>query len=694
MRKVSYIIPFKDWGLMRLQLAVKTALSSLGSSPGEVIVSDFGSTLTEDEIAAFEADVSGWGARYVRTETNGVWSRSQALNAGIEVAEGEIFVASDADMLVPPGCLERVSAEITDDPGLVIFLSCLDLPPQWDDAAVVREGIDWDVLRRVARRRPRWGMGLNAVSREHFDKIRGWDERFRIYGAEDNDFSVRQRRAGARVVWPEEDEFALLHMWHPPSMPSAQQAPAALLQVEWNKSVYRNDKTFVRNILHWNHKPAASPPLVSVVISTFNRRRMLAETIDSVLIQTMQDFEIIIVDDGSTDDTAEFVQSLSDRRIRYVRQDNAGIAAARNRGTRESRGLYIAVQDDDDLMLPHRLESQLTAQENSPSISFGTFVNFQDDTGEMVHMGVKPMDLTTASWKGGAPGHSTWMVPREWMLKVPYDETLTSGVDNDLALRFLRAGMPWTFCGEIVLLRRMHRAQVTVTDTRNQLGSASAALNRIQFNASPSSLTASHEAAAAVKRHLPRGFAHWKELVSPYLPDHLVDRWRLEWVPESEATWDDVVVESAHGKAALGVRRLTWADLVALGPEASLAGPLVAGQKGEPLWFPDPADVNHLFGQKAVEASSDLLKEAGAGSVAVVRHASDDGESAHSIRLSRAGGASLGLDSYPLSGRDLAWLPDWLHEPDVDVVVAREDLDRLREKWLKAVMPRRFSWRR
>jgi len=101
-------------------------------------------------------------------------------------------------------------------------------------------------------------------------------------------------------------------------------------------------------------------PTVSVIVPTYNRAHLLGRAIKSVLDQTYQDFELIIVDDASTDNTKEVVKCLDDPRIRYVRhEENRGGAAARNTGIKTARGQFIAFQDSDDRWLPDKLEKQM-----------------------------------------------------------------------------------------------------------------------------------------------------------------------------------------------------------------------------------------------------------------------------------------------------------------------------------------------
>lgn len=106
---------------------------------------------------------------------------------------------------------------------------------------------------------------------------------------------------------------------------------------------------------------------VSIIIPTYNRANLLAAAARSVLQQTYSDFELLIIDDGSTDNTHAVAESLDDERIRYLKiPENKGVAAARNEGLRQAKYDYIAFQDSDDFWMPGKLEKQMALLTEMP----------------------------------------------------------------------------------------------------------------------------------------------------------------------------------------------------------------------------------------------------------------------------------------------------------------------------------------
>lgn len=110
--------------------------------------------------------------------------------------------------------------------------------------------------------------------------------------------------------------------------------------------------------------------MISVVIPMYNRANVIARAVRSVMNQTIQDLEIVVVDDGSTDDSVKVVESINYPRLRLIKQDNGGANAARNNGIIHARGEYVAFLDSDDEFEPTMLEEQLNVFENNHDVGF------------------------------------------------------------------------------------------------------------------------------------------------------------------------------------------------------------------------------------------------------------------------------------------------------------------------------------
>ena len=125
-------------------------------------------------------------------------------------------------------------------------------------------------------------------------------------------------------------------------------------------------------------------PLISVIIPTHNRRELLLRAIDSVLKQTHEELEIIVIDDASTDGTQSAVLDLHEERIQYVRlPEQSGACAARNKGVDMARGEYIAFHDSDDVFHPDKLEKQLQYLTDTDA-DVGTRVTLFGDTPDQL----------------------------------------------------------------------------------------------------------------------------------------------------------------------------------------------------------------------------------------------------------------------------------------------------------------------
>jgi glycosyltransferase involved in cell wall biosynthesis len=139
----------------------------------------------------------------------------------------------------------------------------------------------------------------------------------------------------------------------------------------------------------------ATPPKVSVVIPTYNSAATIKEAIESVLSQTYSDFEVNVIDDGSTDETEKVVRQFGDR-VRYFKQANQGVSGARNEGIKQSRGEYVAFLDSDDLWLPEKLAEEIPLLDADPKLGL-VYCDWAVVSGERLLKSSYLKDLRAAS---------------------------------------------------------------------------------------------------------------------------------------------------------------------------------------------------------------------------------------------------------------------------------------------------------
>ncbi len=242
-------------------------------------------------------------------------------------------------------------------------------------------------------------------------------------------------------------------------------------------------------------------PKVSVIIPTYNRREMVQEAIDSVLAQTYTDYEIIVVDDGSTDGTGEVLQARYGDRIRYMWQENQGESVARNRGIEMSQGEYIAPLDSDDLWVPERLARQVEVLEAHSHVvlTFGQIQHI-NERGRILSESKSPKleveDLTLQALclddRAVVSAPITSLIKREALIRIGgYDKSIRLGEDYDLLLR-LRLHGTFEFVPKVLGFRRIHQSaqhldhRAMTLDER--LKSITTILIRI-FDASPQNIS-------------------------------------------------------------------------------------------------------------------------------------------------------------------------------------------------------------
>jgi glycosyltransferase involved in cell wall biosynthesis len=173
---------------------------------------------------------------------------------------------------------------------------------------------------------------------------------------------------------------------------------------------------------------SASPlPTVSVVIPLYQTERYIAETLQSVLAQTFKDFEVIVVDDGSTDRGPGIARAVTDPRVRVITQINRGLAGARNTGIRNARGRYIALLDADDLWEADKLARHVAAMEADPAIGISfSSSRLIDEDGRDIGMIQSPatmnFDLGTILCRNPVGNGSAPVLRRETFDAIAYDD--------------------------------------------------------------------------------------------------------------------------------------------------------------------------------------------------------------------------------------------------------------------------------
>lgn len=188
-------------------------------------------------------------------------------------------------------------------------------------------------------------------------------------------------------------------------------------------------------------------PFFSIVIPAWNRAALIARTLKSCLAQSFDDFEIVVVDDGSSDDTKGAVQAFEDPRVVYVWQENGGASHARNRGARAAKGRYVAFLDSDDEFMPGKLAAFHAAivVADDPSLVWYSPLWFHRGDDNRLQKPARSIgaDERVGDYLFAGEGlmqTSTLVIPRELFLRVGFDIGLKTLEDLDLCLRIEAAG--------------------------------------------------------------------------------------------------------------------------------------------------------------------------------------------------------------------------------------------------------------
>lgn len=207
-------------------------------------------------------------------------------------------------------------------------------------------------------------------------------------------------------------------------------------------------------------------PLVSIIVPVFNGEKYLCEAIESILAQTYQTIEIIIVDDGSTDNSSGVAKSFAPK-VRYVYQNKSGIGAALNRGIELSQGDFLAFLDADDLWIENKLMHQIAVFDNNPDVDilFGQVKQFY--CSELHESQRKMVRIPAETMPGISKG--SMLIKRDSFSRVGEFETKWKVGDFiDWYLKAMEEGLKSIVLNEVVMLRRIHANNMGIRERKSQ----------------------------------------------------------------------------------------------------------------------------------------------------------------------------------------------------------------------------------
>jgi glycosyltransferase involved in cell wall biosynthesis len=204
-------------------------------------------------------------------------------------------------------------------------------------------------------------------------------------------------------------------------------------------------------------------PEVTVLMSVYNGETYLHEAIESILNQTFSNFEFIIINDASTDNSIQIIQHYQDKRIKLIHnQKNLGLTKSLNKGLKLAKGKYIARMDADDISLPERLEKQVNFMNNRPEIGIcGTWFQFSSENKIKRHP-TTHKEILTALFDNNAIGHPTSMLRKSILtdFNLCYNETFLAAQDYELWVRGAKVTQLANI-SEVLVFYRSHKEQVS-----------------------------------------------------------------------------------------------------------------------------------------------------------------------------------------------------------------------------------------
>jgi glycosyltransferase involved in cell wall biosynthesis len=440
---VSVIIPV--YNAERFLPEALASIEAQGDPALEVIVVDDGSVdksadIVRAEMVRAEIERKSVAVRYFYQENAGP---AAARNRGLTEARGELIAFLDADDLWPAGKLARQRQRLTDAPEIDAVLGRIAYK---DLAGAEACGMRFEDQQNAVSH---IHLGSGLYRRSTFERVGRFDESMRF--SEDQDWFLRAREARLRLTILE--DITLLYRRHEANMTRGRGLASLGVMRALHQSIERRRVNgALANLPRWSACDEKSPLRVSVIVPVFNGAALLGEAIESLLAQDYPNLEIVVVDDGSTDNSREVAARYP---VSLIAQANGGPGAARNAGVAVSTGELLGFLDQDDLWTPDRIHTQVQALRLAPEAE--GVMGWQ--RFEIMPGHERPAWLRKSSLgvQRGEAIHSM-LVRRTAFARVgSFDESFVTASDTDWLLRAKHHGLRWIRQGFVALRHRIHR---------------------------------------------------------------------------------------------------------------------------------------------------------------------------------------------------------------------------------------------
>jgi len=440
--RISVIVPCYEMG--RYLPDAVASIEAQGRDDVEIIVVDDGSTDDTPEV------IAALGDRVVAIRQDNA-GPAAARNRGLAVARGELLAFCDADDLWPAGKLALQVGRLDAEPELDILLGRIQYVAVDGGEVPTMEYENAD-----AKTATHVHLGSGVYRRRALETVGSFDESLRF--SEDVDWFLRARELGVRTAIL--TDVTLVYRLHGGNMTHELQLDESRMMTVLKRSLDRRraltGAAVAPELDAWraNDERTPSTPTVSVVIPAFDSARYLPEAIRSALAQHHVPLEIIVVDDGSTDDTVLVARRFGSL-VTVIRRDHTGIAATRNAGIAAAHGELVAFLDADDVWLPDKLARQVALLVDDPDLElvFGGVEQFVSP--ELV--GTVPEQPVGGDDAGRIP--SAFVTRASTLARVgPMDEAVTFGDFIDWYDRAAAAGCRVAHVDAVVARRRIHDA--------------------------------------------------------------------------------------------------------------------------------------------------------------------------------------------------------------------------------------------